>query len=145
MKKFLIIFSILLGGACASNSFGQEVCDSLVGICSDYMKISDDGSLYVSDGQTHQTLLDGEPAEFQTTFFGGSTYRIAATAGTKENYVIFTIYDLNGKVLFTNSKYKNAPYWDFQVTSTIPCRIEAKLDEDLKVSGCIALMIGFKK
>jgi hypothetical protein len=145
MKKYIIIFTVVLGRFISANSFGQEVCDSLVGICSEYMKISDDGSIYVSDGQTHQALLDGEPAEFETTFFGGSTYRIATTAGTDDNYVVFTIYDMNGKVLFTNSKYDNAPYWDFHVTSTIPCRVEAKLDEDLKVSGCIALMIGFKK
>ena len=129
----------------ATNSFGQEVCDSLVGICTKYMKTTDDGSVFVSDGQTHEALLDGEPAEFETTFFGGSTYRIAATGGTADNYVVFTIYDMNGQVLFTNSKYDNAPYWDFNVTSTIPVRVEAKLDEDLKVSGCIALMIGFKK
>jgi len=89
--------------------------------------------------------LDREKAEFKTTFFGGSTYRIAASAGTDDDFVIFTVKDPKGNVLFTNSKYKNAPYWDFKVQKTIPVTIETELDLDKKVTGCAVMLIGFKQ
>jgi hypothetical protein len=100
---------------------------------------------FISDGQVYTAFLDREKAEFKTTFFGGSTYRIAVTAGTEDDFVIFSVKDLNGTVLFTNSKYKNSGYWDFKVPSTIPVIIETELDQDKRVTGCAVMMIGFKK
>ena len=142
MKKILFLFAVI--ALSTQISFAQETCEQLPDVCAKMMENSD-GSIFVSDGQTYQTMLDGEPAEFETTFYGGTTYRVASSAGSGDNYVIFTVYNQNGDVLFTNEKYENTPYWDFQVTSTIPVRIEAKLDENKKISGCLVLMIGFKK
>ena len=90
-------------------------------------------------------FLDREKSEFKTTFFGGSTYRIAASAGDDDYYVIFTVKDPNGTILFTNRNYKNAPYWDFKVPKTIPVSIETELDLDKKVTGCAVMLIGFKQ
>jgi hypothetical protein len=100
---------------------------------------------FLSDGQIYTAFLDREKAEFKTTFFGGSTYRISASAGTEDNFVIFTIKDLNGKIIFTNKNYKNSPYWDFKVPTTIPVIIETELDLDKKITGCAVMLIGFKQ
>ena len=141
MKTILAIMLITLG---ASSTFGQT-CDSIVKVCEKQLVTSTNGNLFVSDGQVYQAFISDETAEFKTTFFGGSTYRVTASAGSDDNYVIFTIYDPENRVIFTNKDYKNANYWDFKVKETIPVRIETQLDMEKKVSGCAVMLIGFKK
>lgn len=146
MKKIIIL---LVLGICATPflSHAQD-CESIVKLCGDYLDGTAQGnkkSKFVSDGQVYTAFLDREKAEFRTTFYGGSTYRIAASAGKDDNFVIFTIKDTYGNVLFSNRNYKNSPYWDFKVPTTLPVLIETELDLDKKVTGCAVMLIGFKK
>lgn len=144
MKKTLGIITFLLLSA---QVFGQE-CDSLVNVCYKYLTIDTEntGKQFISDGQVYQAFVDAEQsAEFKVTFYGGSIYRIATTAGLKDDYVIFTVYDQERTPLFSNEDFKNAPYWDFEIENTLDCYIEAKLDIDKKVSGCLVVLIGFSK
>lgn len=134
---FLLSFLPFFGSA--------QDCESIVKTCESYLNGKGGNVKFISDGQVYTAFLDREKAEFKTTFFGGSTYRIAASAGSDDEYVIFTVKDPNGKILFTNSKYKNAPYWDFKVKNTIPVTIETELDLDKKVTGCAVMLIGFKQ
>jgi hypothetical protein len=120
-------------------------CEKIVKLCESYLDGSKGKSRFVSDGQVYTAFLDREKAEFKTTFYGGSTYRIAASAGGDDEYVIFTVKDPNGNVLFTNRNHKNSPYWDFKVPKTIPVTIETELDLDKKVTGCAVMLIGFKQ
>ncbi|TSJ47818.1 hypothetical protein [Fluviicola chungangensis] len=140
MKKLALysIFTLFVG-------FGVKAqdCETLVKDCEKILKGKEQN--FVSDGQVYTAFLDREKAEFKTTFFGGTTYRIAATAGTDDEYVIFTVKDLQGTVLFSNRKYKNSSYWDFKVPRTIPVIIETELDMDKKITGCAVMMIGFKR
>jgi hypothetical protein len=140
MKKILLFSSIIL--STVTFSYGQD-CEALVLSCEKHLKGPNNN--FVSDGQVYTAFLDREKAEFKTTFFGGSTYRIAATAGDDDSYVIFTVSDLDGNLLFTNKNYKNSAYWDFKVPSTIPVVITTELDLDKKVTGCAVMMIGFKR
>ncbi|TNE53426.1 MAG: hypothetical protein EP338_12905 [Bacteroidetes bacterium] len=133
----------------ASIQASAQDCESIVNICHDHLENgSSKGkkkSRFVSDGQVYTAFLDREKAEFKTTFFGGSTYRIAASAGSDDDYVIFTIRDIQGNILFSNRNHKNSPYWDFKVPSTLPVIIETELDLDKKVTGCAVMLIGFQK
>lgn len=140
LMKRMLLFLLL---TTASAGYAQEDCDALVKVCEQHLRGPKNN--FVSDGQVYTALLDREKAEFKTTFFGGSVYRIAATAGSDDNYVIFTVKDLQGNILFTNRNYKNAPYWDFKVPTTIPVIIETELDMEKKVTGCAVMMIGFKR
>ncbi|ASS48702.1 MAG: hypothetical protein V4604_01490 [Bacteroidota bacterium] len=140
MKKLAVITALLL--ASATMSYAQD-CESLVKACEVHLKGKNNN--FVSDGQVYTAFLDREKAEFKTTFFGGSTYRIAATAGEDDTYVIFTVTDTQGNLLFTNKNYKNSNYWDFKVPKTIPVVISTELDMDKKVTGCAVMMIGFKR
>ncbi len=142
MKLSKIILAITL--SFTGVTFSQD-CESIVKTCESYLNGKNGNVKFISDGQVYTAFLDREKAEFKTTFFGGSTYRIAASAGTDDDFVIFTVKDPKGNVLFTNSKYKNAPYWDFKVQKTIPVTIETELDLDKKVTGCAVMLIGFKQ
>ena len=132
-------------------SFGSSInataqCDTIATLC----ERNFDGK-YVSDGQSYRALLLGEQnAEFYTTFYGGSTYRISGCTGLEEGNLEFTLLDEERNVLFSNKdfstdSYRNAPYWDFRTESTINCIIEAKLNGDNIASGCAVLLIGFKQ
>ncbi len=101
---------------------------------------------YVSDGQNYRALLFGDQeAEFESTFFGGVTYRIAACTGFSQGNLIFTVKDENNNILFDSMEQKNAPYWDFKVENTITVKISAKLDALEAPSGCATILIGFKQ
>lgn len=141
MNKIIFLFAtVLLGTA----SLAQD-CDSIQKVVESYLTNADEGRSFVSDGQAYIAFLDREKAEFKTTFYGNSLYRVAASAGVKDDYVIFTIYDENDNILFTNKDQRNAPYWDFKISSTVNVRIETELDLDKKVSGCAIMYIGFQK
>lgn len=140
MKKLALITALMT--ASLAPVFAQD-CESLVKACEKHLKGPKNN--FVSDGQVYTAFLDHERSEFKTTFFGGSTYRIAATAGEDDTYVIFTVSDTEGNLLFTNKPHKNAPYWDFKVPSTIPVVITTELDMDKRVTGCVVMMIGFKR
>lgn len=117
-------------------------CDTIASVCAKHIISS-----FISDGQQYRSLLlnPDETAEFKTTFFGETVYRIAACSGLTDGNLIFNIYDQDHNIIFTNKDYKNAPYWDFKVKSTVEVTIEAKLDPTNSGSGCAVLLIGFKQ
>jgi hypothetical protein len=137
-KLALIIFSLVLCIS-AKTSFAQ--CDTVANVC--YKNIT---AKYISDGQQYRALLlKGENAEFNATLFGGTQYRMAACSGMTDGQLVFSIYDKQHNLLFTNTEHKNAPFWDFKVKNTIDCTIEAKLLNGKLESGCAVLLIGFKQ
>lgn len=140
MKKFSYYFiTVLLLLTVKFEVFGQA--DKQIKFCS--LNLTND---YVSDGQQYISLLNGdEIAEFRATFYGGSTYRIAACSGLTNGNLIFSVYDRDRNELFSNRNYKNSPYWDFKFTSTMECIIEAQLDPKGPESGFAILLIGFKQ
>jgi hypothetical protein len=86
-----------------------------------------------------------ETAEFHTTLYGGTIYRVAACSGLSDGNLVFSVYDSEHNLLFTNSEFKNAPYWDFKITNTLDCTIEARLDGAQAGSGRAVVLIGFKQ
>lgn len=116
--------------------------DVTLSLCSKYITPP-----FISDGQVYKALVTGdEIAEFHITFYGGTTYRISAATGQSEGNLIFSVYDKERHLLFTNRDYKNSTYWDFKFTSTIDCIIEAELDPSARNgSGLVNMLIGFKQ
>ncbi len=141
MKKVCIALSFLFGGVFSGNLSAQ--CDTIASICARHISTS-----FISDGQQYRSLLlnSEEYAEFHTTFFGETTYRIAACSGTSDGNLVFNVYDQDRHLLFSNRAVKNAPYWDFKVNSTVEAIIEAQLDAGKnKGSGCAVILIGFRQ
>jgi hypothetical protein len=141
MKKGLLtLLFIVCALAFSINASAQ--CDTVASLCAKHLEAK-----FISDGQQYRALLlnSDETAEFHTTFFGNTIYRIAACSGMTDGNLVFYVYDKDRHLLFTNSEYKNAPYWDFKINSTLDCTIEAKLDAGHQGSGCAVLLIGFKQ
>jgi hypothetical protein len=142
MKKIIYKSLLVLSILGFSNSINAQ-CDSIASLCSKHII-----SQFISDGQSYRSLLlnSEEMAEFHTTFFGETVYRIAACSGKTDGNLIFNIYDQDKHLLFSNKKYANAAHWDFKVKSTIECTIEAQLDAHKNEgSGCAVILIGFKQ
>ena len=140
IKRHIKIFSVALAFTAATNSSYAQ-CDTIASICAKHLTAN-----FISDGQQYRALLlQDQNAEFHTTFYGGSTYRMAACSGMSDGNLVFTIKDTENNILFTNADFKNAPYWDFKITSTVDCIIEARLNSDNASSGCAVILIGFKQ
>ncbi len=131
---FSLLFAILGFGA-----FAQ--CDSTASLAGKYMP-----NEFIPDGQSYRALLFGDQlAEFETTFFGQSTYRIVAFGGFEDQQLLFSLYDEENNLLFSNENYENSPYWDFEIESTMRVRLEAGLDKMKQSSGCAVLLVGFER
>ena len=137
MKKAIIAFGIFIT---ASVAVGQ-ICEAIAEKCFPYL-----GNEFISDGQVYRSLLnDDQVAEFTTTFFGGSTYRIAACSGMEEGNLIFEVFDQEDHLLYSSADYGNVTAWNFKPVSTSECRIEARLNPNNSSSGCAVVLIGFKQ
>lgn len=113
-------------------------CDTVASVCAKHIIVP-----YISDGQQFRALLlAGQNAEFHTTFYGGGSYRVAACTGMNDGKLIFSVFDQERNLLFSNKDYSNAPYWDFKVKSTLNVILEATLAG--AESGCAVVMLGFK-
>ncbi|HVA99062.1 MAG TPA: hypothetical protein VNG53_09220 [Bacteroidia bacterium] len=142
MKKGILKFLLVACGLVYAG-FASAQCDTIATVCAKHLQTG-----FISDGQQYRALLlnSTETAEFHATFYGGSTYRIAACSGLTDGNLIFSVYDSQHNLLFTNKDYSNAAYWDFKITSTIDCTIDAHLDSQTNQgSGCAVILIGFKQ
>jgi hypothetical protein len=138
MKKFILLLAISIWILPATL---HAQCDTIASLC-----VKNLTAKYISDGQQYRALLlSKEVAEFNATFYGGTTYRLAACSGLKDGSLEFRVFDKQRNLLFTNIEHKNAPYWDFKFESTMDCIIEAQLIDPNEKSGCAVLLISFKK
>lgn len=139
MNKSLII-TILLVFMAFFYKDADAQADTLINFCAQHIPSS-----YISDGQVYQTAISkDETAVFHVTFYGGTTYRVAACSGLTDGNLLFTVRDSEGNEIFANIDHKNAPYWDFQFASTVDCNVEAMLDDLAPDSGFAIMLIGFK-
>lgn len=133
-------FVTLVAAFLSVSSLSWAQADTLLNFCAQHLPAP-----YISDGQQYRTpLAQDETAEFNMTFYGGSTYRVAACSGLSDGNLLFTLYDKDHNEIFASADHKNTPFWDFKFESTVDCIIEAKLDPLAKESGIAILLIGFK-
>lgn len=135
IATFALIAAMVFGTA------AHAQCDTIASLCERNITAA-----YIPDGQLYRALLSGEEtAEFNLTLFGGTTYRIAACSGTSDGNLVFSVFDKDRNLLFSNKEYNNDPYWDLVVANTLEVTINAELDPRRSTSGCAVLLIGFKK
>jgi hypothetical protein len=135
--KYLLTALIIAFGA----TIADAQCDITADVCQKH--ITDD---YLSDGQHYRALLlTDQIAEFNATLYGGTTYRVSACSGTQDGNLLFSVFDKDRNLIFKNIEHLNAPYWDFQLESSMDVIIEAELDPIAGNSGCAVMLIGFKR
>lgn len=140
MKRTCLLLSYLFAILLMSNQANAQL-DSTIMLCQKHIQLP-----FISDGQSYTALLNGdEVAEFYATFYGESTYRLATYSGTSEGNIIFSVYDQERNLLFTNDDFENTPYWDFKFDYTMDCIIEARLDAKYLKSGIAVMLIGFQQ
>ncbi len=140
MKKIIFKFSLFI--AFSVSFFGQvnAQCDTIATVCNNNFTKE-----FLSDGQEYRALLfDDQTSEFHLTLYGQSTYRFAACSGLTPGNLIFKVYDEERNEIFISSDHGNAPYWDFEVNSTLDVIVEGNLNLDEVESGCAVLLVGFK-
>jgi hypothetical protein len=107
---------------------------------------------YIHDGNYHAAILsEGEEAELYKTFYEGQEYRIAICGSDALPPIEFKVIDANRNVLFNNKEHGMVKSWDFKLESSqqlkivvkVPAATAGKTETDL-VSGCVAIMFGFK-
>lgn len=136
LKPLFALCAALVLGLSASAQ-----CDTIASICEKHLTAT-----YIPDGQFYRALLrEDETAEFDLTLFGGTTYRVVGCSGTSDGNLIFTVYDKEHNVLFTNKDHGNEAYWDLVIAHTVDVTIDAELDKTKAHSGCAVMLIGFKK
>lgn len=137
--KTLTRLSLLIAICLGMSTQLSAQCDSIASICE--KNIPDN---YISDGQSYRAFLtDDQVAEFRTTFFAGTDYRVAACSGFQPTNIVFRVLDENRKVLFTNEDYDLNSYWNFRAENTMDCIIEAQLNDEVVDSGCAVILISF--
>ena len=70
-------------------------------------------------------------------------YRVVACSH-QDNNILFSIYDKDRNLLFSNEEFQAAESWDFKIEGSVECIVEARLNPDKSTSGIAMLMIGFK-
>ncbi len=142
MKKGIFKLMFVICSVILVNTASAQIADTVANACARHLE-----KQFISDGQQYRALLmnTDETAEFHTLLYGGTVYRIAACSGLTDGNLIFSIFDSEKHLLFTNSEYKNSPYWDFNISNTLNCVIEAKLDGESQGSGRAVILIGFKQ
>lgn len=147
MKKHILRFSFCIALALGfSQAASAQFCDSIANRCATHIKVP-----FVSDGQSYRAFVNsGEEAEFQTTLYAGTTYRIAACAGRGDGDLNFRVSasqkDGQPKVIFDSSTQGSPAWWDFKVNSTFDAIINASINpKSSAASGCAVLLLGFKQ
>ena len=139
MKKHLSIILLSIAFFFVSPLRINSQDDVLFNSCLDQLK-----SPFIASGQPFKAFLTGsEVAEFHTTFFSGSLYRIVSCSHDNNN-ILFSVYDKNRNLLFSSAEHNNASSWDFKAEGSVECIVEAKLNPEKATSGIAMLMVGFK-
>jgi hypothetical protein len=106
---------------------------------------------YLHDGNYHAAILtEGEEAELYKTFYSETEYRIAVCGSDALPNVEFQVYDASKKLLYTNKDHNFVRTWDFKLQASQQLKIVVKVHPSGKsaeevISGCVAIMFGFKE
>jgi len=140
MKIKLTYFILIASSLLFLSRPASAQVEQLQNICSLYFSPE-----YISDGQEYfASLKPDQKVEFRTTFYGDNTYRIVACTNLKKGDLVFTVFDTEKNLLFSNASYNYSQYWDFKFASTITCIIQVDVKNIKFTPGFVMLLIGYK-
>jgi len=107
---------------------------------------------FIHDGNYHAAILsEGEEAELYKTFYANQQYRVAVCGSDSSSLIEFKVVDANRNVLYSNREHNLSKTWDFKLEASqqlkivvkVPVSNRKKPDAEI-LSGCVAIMFGFK-
>lgn len=132
-----LVFSLPQTGKAQCKGFAKKVCKAEL-------------DPFIHDGNYHAAILtEGEEAELYKTFYSDQEYRIAICGSVGLPNVEFQIVDAHRNVLYINRNDNYTNTWDFKLDSSQQLKIVVKVlkagdGTEEPVSGCVAIMFGFK-
>ena len=108
-------------------------------------------SPFTQNGQMNTTTLtSGQKTSLSLTFYSGQDYRILVCGESQLGDLTFKILDTQKKVVFDSQKNDYPDFWDFKVKNTQQFIVEVQVPESESTSsvlptGCVSIMVGFKK
>lgn len=108
-------------------------------------------SPFTQNGQMNtSTLSSGQKTSLNLTFYSGQDYRVLVCAQEELGDVTFKVMDLKHKIIFDSEKNDRPDFWDFKVKNTQQFIVEVQVPESESTSsvlpsGCVSIMVGFKK
>ena len=145
VRKIIVPFlflTLVLGASTAAlaqcNGFTKKKCIPLL-------------APFIHNGQLNSaSLMPGENAELLMSFYSGQEYRLLIAGQEVLGNIQFKVMDSDHKVLYDNKEHDNLKYWDFSVKATQQLIVEVivpeqKVYNNLVQSGCVAVLVGFKK
>lgn len=140
MNRRIIITFLIIAFVSFSGTKVQAQLLQLQHACSLYFSPE-----FISDGQEYFAPLKPDlKVEFKTTFYGDNTYRIVACTNLRRTPVVFSVYDTEKNLLFTNTNHDHTPYWDFKFSSTVTCIIQVDVKSEKFTPGHVMMLIGYK-
>ena len=106
---------------------------------------------FTLNGQVNtSTLSSGQKTSLNLTFYSGQAYRIVVCGQEQLGDITFKVMDTDRKVVFDSQKNDYPDFWDFKVKNTQQFIVEVQVPESessssVLPSGCVSIMIGFKK
>lgn len=106
---------------------------------------------FIDNGQMNtSTLSAGQTSKMSLTFFSGQAYRILVCSEKVLGTVSFKILDKTKKIVFDSKENDDPDFWDFKVKSTQEFTLEltvppSESTSSATPSGCVSVMVGFKK
>jgi hypothetical protein len=147
MKKFVPLFILVL--FFTSLSFNASA--QCKGFAKKFCKL--DLVPYIHDGNYNAAMLtEGEEADFYKTFYADQQYRILICGSDNLPQIEFKVIDANRNVLYNNKEHNMSKTWDFKLESSqqlkivvkVPASAQKKSESEI-ISGCVAIMVGFKE
>lgn len=143
--KFYTPVFLLFSLICNLHAFAQ--CKNIIKKC------LPDIVPYIYTGQLNSVeMAEGESAEMSITFFAGQEYRVVMCASSVLGVLNFKIYDKDHKAIFSNKEHNDVQQWDFKVNSTEEYTVEIVVPKSnaykvaqIDNSGCVGILVGFKK
>ena len=145
MKRLFQVVVLLLSIIISSQSINAQCKGFAKKICKSELEP------FIHDGNFHAAILtEGEEAELYKTFYSDTEYRIAVCGSDALPNVEFKIIDANKNLLYSNKDHNFTRTWDFKLEASQQLKILVKVHPSGKnaeevVSGCVAIMFGFKE
>ena len=103
------------------------------------------GKSYIANPQFNAGMLSaGDSLTFESVWLANNTYRIATSAGEKEQIDI-RLFDQNNHLIFSGSEFDYPARWDFFIENSMTIRCVVRTIQVPETPFCLAVLTGFKK